>query len=349
MELAAIDNDLFSCRNIANILHSAGYVVKEYHSGPEALTALSKNRTQLVVCDHKMAGTEGLDLCRSIRKSILHQIYIVSLTCPDSPESVFDALEAGADDCLPKTCSPSELIGSVNTGRSMISTEDTAAALVPPVEEIRVREATSHLERVRQYCFLLAQELRNRPRYRRLINNQFVRLIYETSPLHDIGRIDVPESILLNPGRLTPEEFEVMKTHTLHGANRLAVAINQFPKAGFLQMAYDIALCHHERYNGHGYPAGLAGDNIPLCARIVALADVYDALSTKRGYKRVLSHSEARDLIVSEAGKHFDPGIVDAFVDIEHEFLAVREGFLKSEAEIEELLSTRLTSAFQTW
>lgn len=329
MDIIVVDDEFLSRRTIANTLRAAGYEVKAFDNSQEALKWLWKNPVQLVVCDRSMPGMDGLDLCRMIRKSILHRfIYIVMLTRHNWPQDVLDGLEAGADDCLTKSSSPADLVTSVNIGRRIIPTETRGLDVFtdPMLAESRDCEAGSHLERVQQYSFLLAQEMSRRPRFRHLIDGQFVRLIYDTSPLHDIGRVAISDAILLNPGRLTAEEFEVMKTHTLHGANTLAAAINEFPNAAFLQMAYDIALCHHERYNGRGYPRGLVGDDIPLSARIVALADVYDALSSERVYKTAMSHAEAKELIVLESGKHFDPDVVDAFVHLEKEFSAVREG-----------------------
>jgi putative two-component system response regulator len=130
--------------------------------------------------------------------------------------------------------------------------------------------------------------------------------------------------VLLKPGRLTDDEFQIMKSHTLIGANTLAAAVRQYPGVEYLRMAKDIALAHHERFNGTGYPDGLEGDAIPLCGRIVALADVYDALTSKRVYKEAFTHSIARSIVVEERGKHFDPRVVDAFLRAEPIFEETR-------------------------
>jgi putative two-component system response regulator len=163
-----------------------------------------------------------------------------------------------------------------------------------------------------------------------VIDDDYVRLIYETSPLHDIGKVAIPDAILLKPGKLTADEFAVMKTHTVQGAQTLAAAMIEFPNAAFLRMSHDIALCHHERYDGRGYPRGLAGDAIPLCGRIVALADVYDALTSKRVYKSAMSHEEARTTIVAGRGAHFDPIVVDAFLHVEDEFLTIPSRYVEN-------------------
>jgi putative two-component system response regulator len=164
------------------------------------------------------------------------------------------------------------------------------------------------------------------------VDGEFVQTIYLTSPLHDIGKVGVPDRILLKPGKLTAEEFEIMKQHTVVGGQTLDAALQAYPEAKYLQMARDIAWSHHEKFDGSGYPRGLAGDAIPLCGRIAALADVYDALTTKRVYKEAFSHQIAREIILDGSGKHFDPQIVDAFRRTEQEFIDVHDAFDDSES-----------------
>ncbi len=157
------------------------------------------------------------------------------------------------------------------------------------------------------------------------ISPEYARLIYLTSPLHDIGKVGIPDHVLLKPGRLSDDEFGIMKTHAALGAQTLDAALRQFPRVKFLEMGRDIAASHHERYDGTGYPGKLKGDQIPLCGRIVALADVYDALTSRRVYKAAITHDIARNMIVNESGSHFDPAVVQAFVKNEGRFIAVRE------------------------
>jgi putative two-component system response regulator len=152
-------------------------------------------------------------------------------------------------------------------------------------------------------------------------------LIYETSPLHDIGKVAIPDCVLLKAGDLNEEEMAVMRRHTDYGAQTPDAALREHPEATFLRMARNIAATHHERYDGTGYPAGLRGDAIPLCGRIVALADVYDALTTKRVYKQAFEHEVARSIIVESSGTHFDPRIVEAFLTVENEFIATLTRF----------------------
>jgi putative two-component system response regulator len=159
------------------------------------------------------------------------------------------------------------------------------------------------------------------------IDPELIRLIFLTSPLHDIGKVGIPDAVLRKPGRLNAAEFEIMKTHTTLGAETLDAALVRFPEARFLHVARNIAAAHHERWDGSGYPLGLAGEQIPLCARVVALADVYDALTTRRCYKEAYSHLVARSIIETDSGKHFDPRVVAAFLAAEEEFLAIQRRF----------------------
>ncbi len=333
MDVLVVDDEPISRVAVVQSLKSAGYRASVACNGEDALTRLTQETHQLVVCDWSMPGMNGLELCRAIRSTILRRyVYILMLTSHNRPQDTLDGLEAGADDYVTKPFNPAELILRVNTGRRIIRAEsrDMTIFALAKLAESRDSETGTHLERVRSYCRLLAQELRCCPKFHDVIDDDYVRLIYETSPLHDIGKVAIPDAILLKPGKLSAAEFDVMKTHTVHGAQTLAAAMTEFPNAEFLRMAHDIALCHHERYDGRGYPRGLVGDEIPLCGRIVALADVYDALTSKRVYKNAGSHEETRATIVAERGAHFDPTIVDAFLQVEEAFLTTRSRFIEN-------------------
>jgi putative two-component system response regulator len=161
-------------------------------------------------------------------------------------------------------------------------------------------------------------------KYQSEVDAEFVRLIYQTSPLHDIGKVGIPDAVLLKPGQFNDIEFEIMQQHTRLGAQTLDAALERYPEARFLKIARDIALTHHERWDGTGYPQGLKGEQIPLCGRIVAVADVYDALTSRRVYKPAFDHAVARSIILKDSGTHFDPDIVDAFLAVEDEFVEIR-------------------------
>ncbi len=202
---------------------------------------------------------------------------------------------------------------------------DAVILALAKLAEHRDPETGAHLERVQQYCRILSRDLATHPSCREIIDEEFIETIVRSSPLHDIGKVGVPDRILLKPGTLTPEEFEIMKNHTLIGGNTIASLMRQSAGGPFLQMGMEIALAHHEKYDGSGYPKGLSGEDIPLAARILTLADVYDALTSQRAYKDALSHARARDLIVEGRGTHFDPLVVDSFLRQENAFASMRE------------------------
>jgi putative two-component system response regulator len=191
------------------------------------------------------------------------------------------------------------------------------------LSESRDSDTGLHLERVREYCRILATELARRPEFAEAITAEFVELVFRASPLHDIGKVAIPDSILRKPAKLTPEEFAVMKTHTELGAQTLRQVAQQYPGNRLVSLGIEIAEGHHEKWDGSGYPRGLSGVGIPLPARIVALADVYDALTSRRPYKAPFTVEETRKLILDGRGTHFDPAMVDAFVAVEDQFLHV--------------------------
>ncbi len=327
MDVLVVDDEAISRRTVEHTLREAGYRVTTAGDGQEALSLLHEHSHQLVVSDWQMPRMNGIDLCRAIRKANLNRyVYFIMLTSRDRKIDTISGFETGVDDYIAKPFNPGELQVRVNVGRRIVELETSQMSIfaLAKLAESRDPETGAHLERVRIYCHVLAAQLQTVPEFRDTIDNEFLQLIYKTSPLHDIGKVAIPDAILLKPGKLTPDEFEVMKTHAQRGAETLDAALQEYPNAKFLRMAKDIALTHHERYDGTGYPRGLSGEQIPLCGRIVALADVYDALTSHRVYKAAMSHEEARDIITKDRGRHFDPAIVDAFLDAEAELTAIR-------------------------
>lgn len=189
----------------------------------------------------------------------------------------------------------------------------TIHALVK-ASEARDDDTGAHIERTSAYCRLTAERLLAQGIYADLMDKDFADNIGMASPLHDIGKIGIPDAILLKPGKLTPDEFEIMKTHVSIGYETLASVVKLYPENGFIRIGSEIARYHHEKWDGSGYMQGLAGENIPLSARIMALADVYDALRSRRVYKEPFTHEHTMSIIVQGRGSHFDPQIVDVFV-----------------------------------
>jgi len=192
------------------------------------------------------------------------------------------------------------------------------------LSEYRDEETGLHLERVRDYARTLARRLARCPKYAAIVTPSFIEDLHQAAPLHDIGKVAIPDEILNKPGRLTHEEFQIMKTHTTIGRHTLNMAIVETGPNPLLRMCVDIAYCHHERWDGKGYPRGLAGERIPLTARIIGLVDAYDAITSLRCYKQPIPHDEAVAIIRAESGKHFDPDVVEAFLAVADEFDRIR-------------------------
>ena len=212
---------------------------------------------------------------------------------------------------------------SLQRYNDLLRTRDAVIFGLAKLAESRDSDTGNHLERIAIYSTRLASALRRNSPYRNQISAQFVQLIGISSSLHDIGKVGIADSILMKPGRFTETERMMMQLHVAIGGKCVQDIETRLGQSNFLQMARQIALCHHERWDGKGYPEGLAGDDIPLEARIVAVADVYDALSTKRVYKDAIPHAQCVEMIRSEAGEHFDPVVVAAFLEIEPDFAEV--------------------------
>lgn len=208
-------------------------------------------------------------------------------------------------------------------GKEVLKTQDAAFLSLATLAETRDNETGAHIMRTQRYVGLLADQLSWQPAFRDELTPKAVDMICKSTPLHDIGKVGIPDSILLKPGKLTDQEYAVMKTHTLLGSQALEAAEFTLGQSHFLSYAKDLVATHHERWDGTGYPAGLSGTDIPLCGRLMAVADVYDALVSARVYKSAFSHEKARDIIVDGSGSHFDPDIVEAFLACEQDFVAV--------------------------
>jgi response regulator RpfG family c-di-GMP phosphodiesterase len=200
--------------------------------------------------------------------------------------------------------------------------------------EYRDEGTGTHLERIREYAKLIAEEMSKNPKYAGKITAEYIDDIYQSSILHDIGKVGIPDAVLLKPGKLTGEEFDVIKRHTTLGGDAIKAIEAKIEGQSFLALGREIAYNHHEKWDGSGYPRGLNGEGIPLAARVVALADVYDALTTKRFYKEAYSHERSRQIILELKGTHFDPEVVDVFLALEDEFNRIRREKQENETEL---------------
>ncbi|WP_432467406.1 HD domain-containing phosphohydrolase [Agarivorans sp. Z349TD_8] len=219
--------------------------------------------------------------------------------------------------------------------RALQQTRDITIHSLASLAETRDNETGAHILRTKYYVKALAEALREQPDFAEQLSDQTIDLMYKSAPLHDIGKVGIPDAILLKPGQLDTEQWDTMRQHPQIGANALAAAELQFPSedTAFLQYAKQIALSHHEKWDGSGYPQGLSGAAIPLSARLMALADVYDALISKRVYKPAFSHEKAKQIILEGKGKHFDPAVVEAFCQSESQFLDIAARYQDKEPQ----------------
>ncbi|ACR78826.1 HD domain-containing phosphohydrolase [Kosmotoga olearia] len=212
--------------------------------------------------------------------------------------------------------------------RDLLGAQKAIMSSLATLAERRDTETGRHLKRTREYAVILTKQLRKNKKYRKIITNEFIENLYDTAPLHDMGKVGIRDSILLKEGKLTKEEYEEIKKHTIIGKQIIQDVIGRYRlKGSYIIMARNICAYHHEKHNGEGYPEGLKGEKIPLEARIFALCDAYDAIRSKRPYKDELPHEEAIRRIKADRGKHFDPDIVDAFLECEKEFERVYETY----------------------
>lgn len=330
MKILVVDDDEIALAVALKVLRSDGHNVLLADNGEMAIELLRRNNIQLVISDWNMPNMNGIELCQYLRTNTsLGYIYFIMVTSRTGKEDMLAGLTAGADDFISKPFEPAELLVRIRNAERILAAQPISVTLfcLAKLAEEKDLDTKFHLERMRAYSKILAIQLMFNASLRAQVPPNFADLIYETSPLHDMGKVSIPDSILLKPGSLNDSEWAVMKQHAEKGAIQLNDALTLYPNAEFLRITRDIAWCHHERWDGSGYPRGLKGEEIPLCARIVALADVYDAISAKRPYKLAMSHDVARGIILEGKGKHFDPVIVDAFLVIEAQFLQIKTSF----------------------
>ena len=219
-------------------------------------------------------------------------------------------------------------ISGYDVCRELKADRDTAA-------ETRDSDTGNQIRRTQYYVKALAEKLRDHPRFRSVLDERMINMLFKSAPLHDIGKVGIPDRILLKPGRFTPDEFDIMKTHTTLGRDAIVAAEKQLGmEVEFLNYAKEIAYGHQEKWDGSGYPESLAGETIPVSARLMAIADVYDALISRRVYKDGMPHEKAVQIIVEGKGKHFDPDMVDAFVAIAEDFRDIATRFADSDEDM---------------
>jgi putative two-component system response regulator len=329
MKVLITDDELVSRKKLEKHVTSMGHEVIVATNGKEALSLWIKHRPDLVISDWVMPEMNGIELVREIKRlQGSNYCYVIMITSQSETQDIVTGMEAGADDFIAKPFIKEELTVRIKAGERIINFEsrDIVIFSMACLAEARDSDTGNHLERIRYYSKILAEDLAREEKLDQL-TPIFIDNIFLTSPLHDIGKIGIPDFVLLKPGQLDDKEYKIMQKHTSIGFEALNTAIDKYPNAEYLKMSAEIAYYHHEKYDGSGYPNHLKGDDIPLSARIVALADVYDALVSRRIYKSALPHDTAKSIILSERGRHFDPIIVDAFLRCEEKFIDILDRF----------------------
>lgn len=320
------------------------YAVMAATDGERAIALAAREpMPDIVLLDIIMPGIDGYEVCRRLKEGgPTRNIPVIFITALTEERDETHGLELGAVDFVTKPFRPAVVKMRVRSHLELKKHRDGLQSLVDgQVEEIKDSHCSTilalsklaesrdddtgkHLERTQTYCKMLALELAKSEKFAMIVDEEYAETIFWASPLHDIGKVAIPDAVLNKPGKLTDEEFDFMKTHATRGAETILSVAKRYPNNFFLNMGLDIARSHHEKWNGKGYPDGIAEHDIPLAARIMAVSDVYDALTSKRCYKEAFSHEKARGIIENDAGTHFDPDIVQAFLAIDSQIDAIR-------------------------
>jgi putative two-component system response regulator len=344
------------------------YTVQTASDGAEALAWLAAGRhAELVLSDVVMPNMNGYELCRRLKEDARTQdIPLLFLTSLDSSADEEQGLSLGAEDFIHKPISPPVVLARVRNHlelaqarvrlrernaeleleinertrelldqkQQVIGAQGAIITAFCSLAETRDNETGNHILRTQHYVEALARKLRFHPRFAPELDEETIRMLFKSAPLHDVGKVGIPDAILLKPGPLNDAEWVIMRRHTEYGRDAILQAESTLGEAaGFLGYAREIAYCHHEKWDGSGYPQGLAGEAIPLSARLMAVADVYDALISRRVYKPAFPHERALAIIGEGKGRHFDPDIAAALQAIEQEFRAIAASYSDDSAD----------------
>ena len=338
------------------------YRTKIAVNGERALKiAAGSDQPDLILLDIMMPGMSGYDVCRALKADpSTANIPVIFVTAMSEVADEQLGLALGAVDYITKPISAPLVLARIKTQLGMKRMQDflrdqnhyleseverrvqEVAALqdvtihaMASLAETRDSETGNHIRRTSHYLKALAEQVRHLPRFRDFLTDKTIELLFKTAPLHDIGKVGIPDHILLKPGRFEPHEMDIMKTHTTLGRDAILAAERELGiEVDFLKYAKEIAYSHHEKWDGTGYPQGLAGEQIPISARLMALADVYDALISCRIYKDGMRHEDAVKIIAEGRGTHFDADIVDAFLRIQDQFQAISSRYADGVREV---------------
>ena len=340
------------------------YKVKIANNGERALKiAMTGTPPDIILLDIMMPVMDGYETCRHLKANVeTRDIPVIFLTAKVEIEDEIRGFELGAVDYITKPISPPVVLARVKTHlqlkrmsdylrdqnafledevrrrtQEVVATQEVTILTMASLAETRDNETGNHIRRTQFYLKALAEALRHHPRFSHFLDDdKTIDLLFKSAPLHDIGKVGIPDHILLKPGRFTPEEFGTMKTHCALGRDAIIAAERRLGiELPFLAFAKEIAYSHQEKWDGTGYPVGLSGDDIPISGRLMAVADVYDALISRRVYKEGMPHERAVGIIVEGKGAHFDPDMVDAFVEIADEFSEIAKRYEDTAHEVQ--------------
>ncbi|NMC72361.1 MAG: response regulator [Myxococcales bacterium] len=349
-DVLIVDDEPGVLKHLMRVLHRAGLVPRPVPNGRLAVEAAEADPPDLVLLDVRLPDLSGFEVCRWFKEhDRLRDVPIVFLTALHDIEDKLAAFEAGAVDFLSKPFHDEEVVArvvahlrcrrmyveaarqaerlqEVVTEQVRLATESQRGTIVAlaKLAEVRDDDTGHHIERVQAFARALADRMRERRSHAGLLTLPYIDHLAQAASLHGVGKVGIPDAILLKPDKLTDQEFAVMKRHCRIGADALEAVLRRHPENTFLRLGVEVARSHHERWDGRGYPDGLRGEDIPVPARIVALADVYDALTSDRCYRKALDHEAACRLIGDGRGTQFDPGVIDAFADVRGEFRRIR-------------------------
>lgn len=349
--ILVVDDTPDNLKLISGLLKDT-YKVKIATNGESALEiAQSTFPPDLILLDIMMPEMDGYEVCTILKSSEeTKNIPVIFLTAKTNTIDEQKGFEIGAVDYITKPISPAIVMARVKTHldlhyknvyleklvtqrtREIAAIQDVTIHAMASLAETRDNETGNHIRRTQNYVKLLAQHLQFHPNYTHFLNmDGVIETLFKSAPLHDIGKVGIPDAILLKPGRFEPSEFEIMKSHPELGQNTILQAESELGiDVPFLQYAKEIAYGHHEKWDGSGYPQGLSGEDIPISARLMAVADVYDALISRRVYKEGMPHEQAVQIILDGKGTHFDPHIIEAFVVLHETFKEIASTFSDS-------------------
>lgn len=338
------------------------YRVKVANSGERALAYLENNDVpDLILLDIMMPGLSGYDVLSQLKSMTkTRDIPVVFLTAMSSMEDEKKGLEMGAVDYITKPISPPIVLARIKTQlqnkaaadflrdqnqylenevakrtREVSAIQYVTILALTSLAETRDSDTGNHIRRTQHYVKALATKLKSHPSFGYFLSETTIETLFKSAPLHDIGKVGIPDAILLKPSKLTLEEFELMKTHATLGKDAIEEAEKQLGmEVPFLNIAKEIAYTHHEKWDGSGYPLGLKGSEIPISGRLMAVADVYDALISRRVYKEPMSHESALSIMLEGKGKHFDPDVIDAFLELQETFKEIARTYVDSDEDL---------------